>query len=155
MKFIIGSSGKKIMYKYKGFRFKNQEDIIHYEVVQYLKRNYPKVPFLSNHLQGLSIPTKNFNLLKIKKALNGWRGFPDIIIFFSTQYFSSLGLELKTKKGKLSEEQNLLQEALAKSKMCVITIGQGIEINDAIAKAKKIIDSYITNGEIDDGIFKK
>lgn len=55
----------------------------------------------------------------------------------------------------MSEEQNILQEALAKSKMCVITIGQGIEINDAIVKAKKIIDSYIINGEIDDGIFKK
>jgi hypothetical protein len=138
--------------KYKGYSFACKEDIIHYEVLQYLKLAHPNIPVLSNHLQGMGFSPKNFHLLRTKKALNGWRGFPDIMVFYNTKDYSFLGLELKTKKGKMSTEQILVHEALAKSGGCLITVGEKMDISEAIKKSIKVLESYIRKGYIQDGI---
>jgi hypothetical protein len=139
--------------RYKNYTFLGKEEIIHFEVLQYMRLRYPQIPVLSNHAQGaITISKKNISALARRKVLNGWSGFPDIIIFHSTNFYTSLGIELKSKKGKVSEIQKIVHESLAKSNMCVVAIGQGIDLNIAIKKSIQVIDSYMSIGEIKDGI---
>jgi hypothetical protein len=150
---------QKKIFNWKGFQFLHLEDIIHYEVIQYIKIKYPNTVIQSNHMQGVNLIGRNINatinLRKNKKALNGSEGLPDIIIFHKTEFYSGLCIELKTNKGRLSKPQKFIENALAKQGFNTIHIGIGENFIESIEKTKKVIDSYFSTGEISDKIFLK
>lgn len=130
-----------------GHTFTREEDILHYEIMKFLKKQYPEIVVQSNHLAGKSLKQtgRKFNpILRNVAALNGTKGMPDIIIFKKVVVYSGLAIELKKPGGKLSPEEYRVIEKLTEEGFLAITCGGESETMElAIKKTIRIIESYL------------
>lgn len=83
--------------------YKNPEYIVAQQVANYLRYQYPGVLFHFD-LAGLNLSRAQAGMMK---AIQGERGFPDLMILESRKGFSGLFLELKTDKVKLFKKDGV------------------------------------------------
>jgi hypothetical protein len=79
-------------------KYLTEEDRLHIGLLDYIRLQYPKALVHHSANEGKRSP---FERYKIKK-LGLKKGFPDLIIIYNGR---NLALELKTEKGKPSEDQ--------------------------------------------------
>lgn len=87
-------------------KYLRPEDHLHFQVVEYLRYQYPQATFHHSPMEGRRSPFERYLL----KKLGAKRGFIDIIIFDN----GGLAMELKIKPNKPSEGQVWWLERLGK-----------------------------------------
>jgi len=101
-------------------------------VVQYLRLKYPKVFFTISPI----VKYSNARQGAIQKAMGYTSGTPDIMIFKPNPYYYSLFIELKSEKGKISQNQKEFINYLNSNGYCAI-------ICYSIDMATRLIDWYM------------
>lgn len=127
---------------------KNQEFEEQVVVVNYLKKRYPDVLFMSD-LSGIWMP----KLLAFKLArIRGTRGIPDIIIFEKRGGCSGLAIELKAstkpvtkKNGELKKDEHIEEQAFVQDKLR--KQGWMAEFCIGAEQAIKLIDLYMSSSD--------
>lgn len=118
-----------------------QEEIIHRQVCEYIRRQYPKVIFTSEP-SGLRLP---IGLAKKLKAMRSGSKLPDIWIMEIRKGYGGLFIELKAesilnKKGNfktphIAAQNETIEKLLNKGYFATFAVG--------FDDAKNLIDSYL------------
>ncbi|MCB1176542.1 MAG: VRR-NUC domain-containing protein [Leptospiraceae bacterium] len=134
-------------HRHDGHTFSREEDILHYEVIKFLKLKHPDLVVQSNHLAGKSFKHtgRKFNpILRNVAALNGTKGMPDIIIFKKVGVYSGLAIELKKPGGKLSSDEKVVLDKIYQEGFYTLCAGGECKnIKDAIVRITGFIESYL------------
>ena len=121
------------------------EKIIHRQVCEYIRIQYPSVLFNSDMSGAMRLSIGQAVQIK---ALRSNRGFPDLAIYKQCKGYSGLFIELKkdgekilNKSGKpatehIAEQQECMARLAMEGYYCTFAIG--------FDAAKKIIDNYLT-----------
>lgn len=100
---------------------KHEESNIQQKCVEWFKYNFPK-QVIASFPNGVFIGgnqiqrARRWNILKREGAM---LGIPDLIICIPSAHYHALFIEMKTAKGKLSENQVICHKMLENSGYCV------------------------------------
>lgn len=115
----------------------HEETYIQISVVSHVRTKYPGLPIIM-------CPIFKFSGTPSQRAIQGQRmkrmgytnGTPDLFFPIRKKGFPGLFIELKTKKGTKSKEQEIMINKLSDSGYCV-------HIANTYEQAKEIIDEYM------------
>jgi hypothetical protein len=100
---------------------RHEESNIQKKCVEWFKYSFPK-NIIASFPNGVFISgsqvqrAKRWNNLKAEGAVSG---MPDLIICIPSGVYHALFVEMKTEKGKLSENQKIVHQVLSDSGYCV------------------------------------
>lgn len=109
-------------------KYLTEEDRLHIGLLEYIRLQYPKALVHHSANEGKRTPFEQFKI----KRLGLKKGFPDLIIIFNGR---NLALELKTSKGKPSDEQEAWIEVLQAH-------GWTGQITYGFDEAKEVVDKF-------------
>lgn len=123
-----------------------REGYLHQQVCDYLRLQYPRIVFRTDHSAGIKM---SMHQAVRHKRLQSSRAYPDIFIAEPRGIYHGLFLELKAtpihkKNGELLKNEHLLEQHL----MLVLLSSKGYkaEFGVGFEATKDIIDKYMNNG---------
>lgn len=129
-------------------KFKSEENM-HFNVVQFLKRDYPGTIFFTDFAAGLFLPPW---LAVKRKQLQSGKGFPDIMILSPQQGYHALALELKKdgarlklKNGRWADDRIAQQNKVLEQ---LEDLGYAAYFAVGLEQAQAIIDWYFGKAPI-------
>jgi len=121
-----------------------RHDKIHVGVCDYLKSQYPNVPFTSDP-SGLKT---SIGMAKRLKRMRSRGRIPDMIIFYPSRHYSGLFIEIKldksqvfTRSGKMRKSDRIRGQADMLRKLN--NLGYAATFGFGFGHIKKIIDTYM------------
>lgn len=124
------------------FESLGEEAQLQIQLLNYIKARYKNIKAVHVPNDSKMTPTEKY----VKVCMGMARGFPDLIIF--RQNGGVLLLELKTKKGKLSEVQNNMHEV-------VKSYGFEVYTSYGLEQAVQIVHAFAETGEGPKGELKE
>lgn len=86
----------------------HKEEDMQLQCVKWFDHQYPKLKLHLHHSPNGG--KRNEREAARFKAMGTRAGFPDLILLYPNQFYSFMGIELKTEKGKQSEHQKAYQK---------------------------------------------
>jgi hypothetical protein len=112
-------------------KYLKEEDNLHIQVCNYLNYQYPNILYFHPHNEGRRTAYERYKF----KLLGAKAGVPDIVILEAKKNYYGLFIELKSEKGKLTDNQeNFIMELRYRNYYAAVCHN--------FEEAKKIIDWY-------------
>ena len=150
------SHSEEQLNRYFPKRANKPEERIHWEVVQYIKEQYPKVRFISN-LSGAAFTSKTMAVQA--RSLQHSNGAPDLMIFYKNSYYSGLAIELKKGSVELTNKGGDWATTHIKEQAEWLTYLEDNKWKAEFAvgydAAIKLIEDHMNDIEVIDDIFNK
>lgn len=115
-------------------KYLTPEQHLQMQVIEYIRYQYPNILFFHTPNEGRKTPFERY----LFQIMGGVSGVPDLIILEPRKQYHGLFIEIKTDKGKPTENQLKFIDKL-QTRNYFATFAYGFE------EAKEIINNYLNN----------